>query len=80
MVCKFCKNEMEDDRLYCPCCGKRQDGKEPREGKEKSPAPKKNKTPLWQIIAAIVLSAALIACLIYLFVKDHEDEIHKYIK
>ena len=67
MVCKFCQKEIEDDRLYCPHCGKRTDGKEV---KPKAAPEKKNKTPLWQIIALIVLSAALIVSLVYLFAKE----------
>ena len=31
MRCKFCNTEYEDDRRYCPECGKRQDAKKPSE-------------------------------------------------
>ena len=68
MQCKFCKAEMEADRKYCPTCGKRQDApvKKPKQ-QQKKKAPK---TPMWQIVLAIVLSVAIVGLLIYLFVSN----------
>lgn len=72
MQCKFCKAEMEADRKYCPTCGKRQDA--PVKIAKQKPSKKKiPKTPTWQIVLAVVLSAAVIGLLIYLFVSGDSD-------
>lgn len=72
MRCKYCNTEMDEDRRYCPECGKRQDGE--NKVKQNSLA-KKPKTPLWQIIAAGVLIAALAGLLVYIFIKDSDKTV-----
>lgn len=71
MRCKYCNTEMEEDRRYCPECGKRQD-EEIKE--EQNSLSKKKKTPLWQYVAAGVLIAALIGLLVFLFAKDGDKK------
>ena len=76
MRCKFCKAEMDDDRKYCPNCGKRQDApvKNPvKKAKQAASKKKTSKTPTWQIVLAILLSVVIVGLLIYLFVSGGDD-------
>ena len=63
MICKFCNAEIEDDRLYCPNCGKRQDEEiMPESENLKKPA----KDGGWKLIAGVAAVIA-VACLMVVF-------------
>ena len=87
MFCKFCNAEMEDDRVYCPECGKRQtetvkndlkedleiDTKAETENKDKE---KKNKKII-SIVPMIVCIIALVLAIVFLvmiIIKDGKRE------
>ena len=80
MFCKFCNTEMEDDRLYCPECGKRQDQelkKEPEsKKKEKEKKEKKSLSGLVMTVGVVpmVISAValivVIVLLVMIIIKD----------
>ena len=70
MLCKFCKAEMEDDRLYCPECGKRQDAKQ--EEPETKKTAKDRKAELFPVIAGIAAVLA-VACLLLVILLSNKD-------
>lgn len=74
MQCKFCNAEFEDDRRYCPECGKRQDAKKPSDAEtakksEQKPKEKKSKnnnnmTLIVAIIAGLIIAGLVVALLV----------------
>lgn len=73
MRCKFCNAEMEDDRLYCPECGKRQDSQKPSDleqekQKNTTKAAKKDKKMNWSLIAGVAIGLLIAALVVVLIV------------
>ena len=66
MQCKFCNTEMEEGRLYCPECGKRQDVEVQPEAEEKKAEPKKGNllTIVFGVIAVLAVAALLVVLLL----------------
>lgn len=80
MFCKFCNTEMEDDRLYCPECGKRQDKtdtnklteeleietKENKKSEEENKKPENKGKKTISIVPMIVCIIALVLAIVFL--------------
>ena len=69
MLCKFCNAEMEDDRLYCPVCGKRQDVQITKEERTEKPAKKDD----WKTIAGVAAVLAVVCLLAVVFMMGRKD-------
>lgn len=69
MLCKFCNAEIEDDRLYCPICGKRQDVEINKEGQTQKPAQKGD----WKLIAGVAAVLAVACLLAVAFMTGRKD-------
>ena len=70
MICKFCNAEIENDRLYCPNCGKRQD----EEIAPESQTPKKPaKDSGWKLIAGVAAVIAVACLLVVTFMLGRQD-------
>ena len=66
MQCKFCNAEMEEGRLYCPECGKRQDT-EMQSATEAKPADNKKGnllTVIFGVVAVLAVAALLLVLLL----------------
>lgn len=74
MLCKFCNAEIEADRLYCPVCGKRQDIDTQTKTEQNEPNNQKNKITLWKLILAAVVVVALVCTLVFLLLKDSQND------
>lgn len=66
MQCKFCNTEMEEGRLYCPECGKRQDVDTQIPAEEKKSDPKKGNllTVIFGVVAVLAVAALLVVLLL----------------
>ena len=73
MLCKFCNAEMEDDRRYCPVCGKRQDAKMESE-QEKKEQKKKADTGTWKLIVGIALGLVIAGLLVAVLVSGSKKD------
>lgn len=73
MLCKFCNAEIEDDRLYCPNCGKRQDAQAAPDQEaqvQNKPADKDVRKLIVGIVAVLVVAGLLVM----LFVMGRKDD------
>ena len=69
MICKFCNAEMEDDRLYCPACSKRQDVKTAMDAQAKKPVKKDD----WKLIVGVAAVLAVACLLAAIFMMGRKD-------